>query len=160
MPIRRPNLPLLFQVLGWCGNASGTLTGTRTIAASDFFVYTFTPALEPDEMLTEVWFPELAARAPATPSWRWPVATVILRWWQSQRSSHLATMERLPRRGSPWGALHRCRCEPCAPKNHLAGTARRAGSFSSGRSRSRRPTPIRRAIFMPTQSIGERLSER
>src|SRR5205807_4534109 len=37
--------------------------GTRTILASEFFEYTFTPALEPDEILTEVWLP---AHAPHT----------------------------------------------------------------------------------------------
>jgi carbon-monoxide dehydrogenase medium subunit len=55
-------LPLLFQVLGGVATAQ-SMAGTRTIAASDFFVYTFTPALEPDEILTEVWFP---ARVPRT----------------------------------------------------------------------------------------------
>ena len=54
-------LPLLFQVLGGVATVQST-AGTRTIAASDFFVYTFTPALEPHEMLTEVWFPERAPR--------------------------------------------------------------------------------------------------
>jgi aerobic carbon-monoxide dehydrogenase medium subunit len=54
-------LPLLFQVLGGVATVQST-DGARTIAASDFFVYTFTPALEPHEMLTEVWFPERAPR--------------------------------------------------------------------------------------------------
>jgi CO/xanthine dehydrogenase FAD-binding subunit len=54
-------LPLLLQVLGGVATVQST-AGTRTIAASDFFVYTFTPALESHEMLTEVWFPERAPR--------------------------------------------------------------------------------------------------
>jgi aerobic carbon-monoxide dehydrogenase medium subunit len=54
-------LPLLFQVLGGVATAQ-SVTRTRTIAASDFFVYTFTPALEPGEILTEVWFPVRASR--------------------------------------------------------------------------------------------------
>jgi aerobic carbon-monoxide dehydrogenase medium subunit len=32
--------------------------GQRTIAAGDFFVGTFETALEPDELVTEVWFPD------------------------------------------------------------------------------------------------------
>lgn len=54
-------LPLLFQVLDGMATVRNA-SGTRTVAASDFFVYTFTPALEPDEILTEVWFPARAAR--------------------------------------------------------------------------------------------------
>lgn len=54
-------LPLLFQVLDGVATVRNA-SGTRSIAASDFFVYTFTPALEPDEMLTDVWFPAPAPR--------------------------------------------------------------------------------------------------
>jgi CO/xanthine dehydrogenase FAD-binding subunit len=49
-------LPVLFRVLDGVATARSE-RGKREIAAADFFVYTFTPALEPDEMLTEVWLP-------------------------------------------------------------------------------------------------------
>ncbi len=37
--------------------------GTRTIAAADFFRAALEPALEPDELITEVWFPAAGGRA-------------------------------------------------------------------------------------------------
>lgn len=55
-------LPLLFRVLDGVAIAQST-GGTRSIPAADFFLYTFTSALEPNEILTEVWFP---ARTPRT----------------------------------------------------------------------------------------------
>lgn len=49
-------LPLVFRAVG--GKATViSARGKRTIDADDFFVYTFSPDIEPDEMLTEVWFP-------------------------------------------------------------------------------------------------------
>jgi carbon-monoxide dehydrogenase medium subunit len=49
-------LPVLFRALDGVAVARSE-RGARDIAAADFFLYTFTPALEPDEMLTEVWLP-------------------------------------------------------------------------------------------------------
>lgn len=49
-------LPLLFRVLD--GEATvQSVQGTRTIRAQDFFLYTFTPAFEAAEILTDIWFP-------------------------------------------------------------------------------------------------------
>jgi CO/xanthine dehydrogenase FAD-binding subunit len=54
-------LPLIFRALD--GVATARSAGaTRTIPASDFFLYTFTPALEPTEILTQVWLPAHAPR--------------------------------------------------------------------------------------------------
>jgi carbon-monoxide dehydrogenase medium subunit len=50
-------------------NARITLTGpkgSRTMAAADFFLGYYETAAEPDEMVTEVWFPEPAPRAVLT----------------------------------------------------------------------------------------------
>jgi carbon-monoxide dehydrogenase medium subunit len=54
-------LPLLFRVLDGVATAQSA-AGTRTIPASEFFEYTFTPALKADEILTEVWLPAHAPR--------------------------------------------------------------------------------------------------
>ncbi|HEX6508110.1 MAG TPA: FAD binding domain-containing protein, partial [Chloroflexota bacterium] len=55
-------LPVLFRALDGFATVRSQ-RGERHIPASDFFLYTFTPALEPDEILTEIWLP---ARAPRT----------------------------------------------------------------------------------------------
>jgi CO/xanthine dehydrogenase FAD-binding subunit len=52
-------LPAVLSVLGGTVTAAGP-GGTRTISADDFFLFHFTTALEPDEIVTEVWFPELS----------------------------------------------------------------------------------------------------
>ena len=49
-------LPLLFRALDGIATVRSR-QGERSIPASDFFVYTFTPALKPDELLVEVWLP-------------------------------------------------------------------------------------------------------
>lgn len=49
-------LPLVFRALDGVATVR-SLGGERTVAASDFFLYTFTPALEPDELLVDVWLP-------------------------------------------------------------------------------------------------------
>lgn len=54
-------LPLVFRALDGRATVSSS-RGTRSIPASDFFLYSFTPALEPDEMLAEVWLPLPAPR--------------------------------------------------------------------------------------------------
>jgi CO/xanthine dehydrogenase FAD-binding subunit len=54
-------LPLLFRVLDGVATVQST-GGTRTIRAADFFLFTFTPALEPNEILTDVWLPACALR--------------------------------------------------------------------------------------------------
>ena len=51
-------LPAVLVVLGGTVTAAGS-EGTRTIPADDFFLFHFTTALEPDEIVTEIWFPEL-----------------------------------------------------------------------------------------------------
>lgn len=49
-------IPLVFRALD--GEATvRSVRGTRLIAARDFFRYAFTPALEADEMVAEVWLP-------------------------------------------------------------------------------------------------------
>ncbi|MBA2357254.1 MAG: FAD binding domain-containing protein [Actinobacteria bacterium] len=50
-------LPAVLCVLGGRVGATGP-RGTREIAADDFFLYPFTTSLEPDEVLTEVFFPK------------------------------------------------------------------------------------------------------
>lgn len=42
---------------------AGSVRGTRTIAAADFFRGPLETALEPDELVTEVWFPSLPGRS-------------------------------------------------------------------------------------------------
>lgn len=54
-------LPLLFLALDGVATAQNEAR-TRTISAPDFFVFTFTPALESIEILTDVWFPMQPAR--------------------------------------------------------------------------------------------------
>ena len=54
-------LPVVFRALDGVATVCSR-RGSRTIPASDFFVYTFTPALEADEMLVDVWFPLPAPR--------------------------------------------------------------------------------------------------
>jgi CO/xanthine dehydrogenase FAD-binding subunit len=49
-------LPLLFLALDGMAAVQSS-SGTRAIPAASFFAYTFTPDIEPDEMLTEVWVP-------------------------------------------------------------------------------------------------------
>ena len=54
-------LPLVFRALDGAATVRSR-RGSRTIPASDFFVYTFTPALEADEMLVDIWLPLPAPR--------------------------------------------------------------------------------------------------
>lgn len=54
-------LPLVFCALDGVGTARSQ-RGSRTIPATEFFVYTFTTALEPDEVLEDVWLPSPAPR--------------------------------------------------------------------------------------------------
>jgi carbon-monoxide dehydrogenase medium subunit len=49
-------LPLVFRALDGIATVHST-RGARTIRAQDFFLHAFTTALEPDELLTEVWLP-------------------------------------------------------------------------------------------------------
>ena len=49
-------LPLVFRALDGIATVRSR-RGDREIPAADFFAYAFTPALEPDELLAEVWFP-------------------------------------------------------------------------------------------------------
>lgn len=49
-------LPLAFRALDGIATVRST-RGCRQVAASDFFVYAMTPALDADEMLTEIWLP-------------------------------------------------------------------------------------------------------
>lgn len=49
-------LPIVFRALDGVATVESA-GGARTVPASDFFLYTFSPAIEPDEMLTEVWLP-------------------------------------------------------------------------------------------------------
>jgi CO/xanthine dehydrogenase FAD-binding subunit len=49
-------LPLVFRALDGVVTACSS-RGSRTIPAADFFLYAMTPALGPDELLTEVWLP-------------------------------------------------------------------------------------------------------
>lgn len=49
-------LPLVFCALDGVATATSP-DGERTIPAEEFFLYTFTPNLEPAELLTEVWLP-------------------------------------------------------------------------------------------------------
>lgn len=49
-------LPLVFRALDGVATVQSE-RGTRSISASDFFLYTFTPAIEPDELLADVWLP-------------------------------------------------------------------------------------------------------
>lgn len=49
-------LPLVFLALGGTARVrSGS--GERVIPAEEFFLYTFTPNVEPDEIVTEIWLP-------------------------------------------------------------------------------------------------------
>ncbi len=54
-------LPLLFRALDGVATVAGS-SGSRIVPAADFFLFTFSPAIEPDEMLTEVWFPSAGPR--------------------------------------------------------------------------------------------------
>ena len=55
-------LPLLFRALD--GEATVlSASGEKTVPASEFFLYTFTTAMESTDMLAEVWFPALSPRA-------------------------------------------------------------------------------------------------
>src|SRR5947209_2166728 len=54
-------LPVVFRALDGVVTVESA-RGTRTIAAADFFLYTFSPAIDPDEMLTQVWLPLPAVR--------------------------------------------------------------------------------------------------
>jgi carbon-monoxide dehydrogenase medium subunit len=54
-------LPLVFRAHDGVATVRSR-RGERSIPASDFFLYTFTPALEPDEMLVEIWLPVLPGR--------------------------------------------------------------------------------------------------
>jgi CO/xanthine dehydrogenase FAD-binding subunit len=49
-------LPIVFRALDGVATVE-SVRGARTISAAEFFLYTFSPAIEPDEMLTEVWLP-------------------------------------------------------------------------------------------------------
>lgn len=49
-------LPLLFRALDGVATVRST-QGERAIPAADFFLYAMTPALQPDELLTDVWLP-------------------------------------------------------------------------------------------------------
>lgn len=49
-------LPLVFRALDGVATVTSS-DGPRDVPASEFFLYTFTPNLEPDEILTEVWLP-------------------------------------------------------------------------------------------------------
>ncbi|HEX8917099.1 MAG TPA: xanthine dehydrogenase family protein subunit M [Chloroflexota bacterium] len=53
-------LPLVFLALDGVATVRSASV-ERTVPASEFFLYTFTPSLEPDELLTEIWLP-LAGR--------------------------------------------------------------------------------------------------
>jgi CO/xanthine dehydrogenase FAD-binding subunit len=54
-------LPIVFRALDGIATVESA-RGARTVSAGDFFLYTFSPAIEPDEMLTEVWLPLPEAR--------------------------------------------------------------------------------------------------
>jgi CO/xanthine dehydrogenase FAD-binding subunit len=54
-------LPLVFRALDGVALVQSR-HGSRTIAASDFFLYAMTPALEPDELIVEIWLPLPAPR--------------------------------------------------------------------------------------------------
>lgn len=54
-------LPTLFTALDGRARATGP-DGERTLTGDELFVFHLTNALEPDELLTEVWFPALPAR--------------------------------------------------------------------------------------------------
>lgn len=49
-------LPLVFRALDGSATVQSKY-GNRSIPAADFFVYAMTPALEPSELLTEIWLP-------------------------------------------------------------------------------------------------------
>jgi len=53
--------PLVFRALDGVATVRSA-SGERAVPASDFFVYTVTPAIEPDELLAEVWLPLPAPR--------------------------------------------------------------------------------------------------
>lgn len=54
-------LPLVFRALDGMATVRSS-RGDRSIPAAEFFVHTFTPALDPDEMLIDVWLPLAAPR--------------------------------------------------------------------------------------------------
>lgn len=54
-------LPLVFRALDGVATVRSS-RGHREIDAADFFVYAMTPALEPDEVLTDIWLPFPPAR--------------------------------------------------------------------------------------------------
>ena len=54
-------LPLVFRVLDGVATAQSS-AGCREIDAANFFEYTFTPALEASEILTEIWLPTAGPR--------------------------------------------------------------------------------------------------
>jgi CO/xanthine dehydrogenase FAD-binding subunit len=76
-------LPLVFRCLDGIATVASR-NARRTVPAAEFFLYTFTPAIEPDEMLVEIWLP-LPAPAPGRPFWRLHVATVTSRSWRPPR---------------------------------------------------------------------------
>jgi CO/xanthine dehydrogenase FAD-binding subunit len=49
-------LPLVFRALDGAATVRSA-RGVRSIPAADFFLYTFTTALEPDELLEDIWLP-------------------------------------------------------------------------------------------------------
>jgi CO/xanthine dehydrogenase FAD-binding subunit len=55
-------LPLIFRALDGVATVR-SVRGSRAVPASECFLYTFTTALEPDEVLTDIWLP---CRAPRT----------------------------------------------------------------------------------------------
>ena len=54
-------LPLLFRALDGVATVQSR-HGSRSVPAADFFLYTFTPDIQPDELLSEIWLPLPAAR--------------------------------------------------------------------------------------------------
>lgn len=54
-------LPLVFRALDGVATVQ-SLQAARSVPASDFFIYSMTPAIEPREMLVEVWLPLAAPR--------------------------------------------------------------------------------------------------
>jgi aerobic carbon-monoxide dehydrogenase medium subunit len=49
-------LPLVFRALDGMARVQSQ-SGERVVPAEEFFLYTFTPNVEPDEIVTEVWLP-------------------------------------------------------------------------------------------------------
>ena len=51
-------LPAVLSALGGTVTVAGP-NGTRVIPAEEFFLFHFTTAIEPDEILTQIWFPKI-----------------------------------------------------------------------------------------------------